>query len=106
MQWLTLVNTGNLDINVSVLAECSSEEFIGGTVPQLNYTTDSCFGGDIVWEEFSNATQTLVCSNLTAIGATEFNFSVGAVIPPDAVGGTGSCNDSVNTLTFYIEQSS
>lgn len=106
-QWITIQNLGNVYVNVSLVTECSSDSFIGGTNPQLNYTTIDCFGGTLPWSEVSNETPTLVCTNMTPVFTgfgEQFNFSVGALIPPDAVGYSFPCNSTQNHLTFFAER--
>jgi len=122
VDFIRVVNDGNIDVNVTIQADRTASTFIGGTLPNFYYDTNNsnndpgCITADAAaaenggicndqgnctttdWTQFTTAaTEYKACENLSYVaGANEFDTYILVQIPSDAP----FSNENNATLTF------
>ncbi len=112
-QFIRILNIGNVDVNVTVAAECTVAQFIPETSGseadfQVKTAGNGCVANNISTYTTLETTALLACGNLTKGAYLSNNMELYAkvTIPFDALTGAqaGACSDGQNTLTFTAEQ--
>jgi len=102
---MILVNNGNINANVSIIASKNAQQFLGGTSPEQKYKvveneSTACLGNiQSTYVNLSNSTYTLVCDNLDYSDATDsLKIHFRLKVPEDTPTGLKE-----NTITFIAQ---